>query len=1042
MPKTTTHALIWSAEGQTYTWRDGNGPDRPGSGPAWVEWLAGQPSFAFHGRAGQITLLKEARKSGGAGYWYAYRRQGRETIKRYAGRTTDLTLERLEEIAAALNPPGAGPATPFGEQTAKAPETTSPRARGQAPLLVPKLQPPRLHSVLIRREHLLAQLGAGLERRLIVVNAPAGCGKTTLIRQWLTEGETQPGFPAVAWVGLDAGDNDPVRFWRYTLTAAAPFLPDQGQAALALLDAPPQLPFKQSPVEAALTTLLNSWAQGGLPGLLVLEDYHVITAPQVHETVAFLLEHLPACGHLLIMTRQHPPLPLARLQALGDLVEITPNDLLFTAEETQRFLQQATPVPLAPERIAAIEQRVEGWPAGLRLLAAALEGRTDPQTVETIVRTFAGNQQRMQEYFLGEFLHDLPAPVQQFLLETSVLTRLTADLCATVTGRADSPTLLDAMDHGNVLLEPLDNGWYRYHGLFAQAMREEARRRLGAATLRALSGRASRWYAEHDLPAEAIEAALVAEEMEEAARLIQRLCNAERLIMGQHLLPHVPGFHTLRRWLDQLPDAIFATYPSLWLIQAVALLFVFLLDHTPLNEAASPQIELALDRAEQAFRDRDDQAGLGEIFAFRSMLRRQRGEFSAAAEWAHEALARLPPGDLAARALSLNSLGFLEVQSGRLAVAEDVFRQALALCERLGNRAFVRANMGMLSWALYEQGRLHEGAALMKRMLAEARDQQDIDDIARAQQGLAKMSYQWNDLDKAQRRIAESLEMSARLAHESDVLLTAELVQAQIEAARGEQAAALARCAGLVTRLENYNSAAQYQVYRRARAIQARLHLAAGDLTAVQHWAAGRDPAWAEMAQAEQEREARIVARLRIAEGKAAETLAGLETALYAARKNGNGRTALKNQVLLALAYSAARRLPDARHHLQAALISAHPEGYIRLFVDEGEPLAALLRGLLPALQEKPLVLYARSLLHACAGPAHPTRPAATPDSLSEQEQRVLRLLAAGRSNPEIAAALVISINTVKAHVKNIYRKLDVANRLEAGAAAHRLHLQ
>jgi LuxR family maltose regulon positive regulatory protein len=668
-----------------------------------------------------------------------------------------------------------------------------------------------------------------------------------------------------------------------------------------------------------------------------------------------------------------------------------------------------------------------------------LEGQNDREAVEATTRGFAGTHQRIQEYVVSEFLSELPAPVQRFVLETSVLTRLTASLCAALTGRANSAELLAAMDRGNVLLEPLDNTglWYRYHSLFAGAMQEEARRRLGTGTLRELSRRASRWYADHQMPAEAIEASLAAEDMEQAARLILSICNIESLLIGSHLLPQVPGFHTLRRWLEALPEPIFAAYPALWPIQAMALMFVFLLDMMRPTDAVQAQIEDCLDKAERAFRAAGHRAGLGEVFAFRSMLRRQRGDFAVAAQYAHEALGLLPADDRAARAISYNAIGFLEVHSGHLVAAEQALRAAQALCERLGNHAFVRANMGMLSWALYEHGKLHESATLLRRMLVEARAQGDLDDVARAQQLLGTISYQWNDLDSAQSQIAESLQVAASFAHADEALMAAELVQAQIEAARGVAGAGLARCARLIARLEHYTDPAQYQMYRRARTMQARLHLVAGDLAAVQHWAADRAQIWTEIPVGDQAREGRIWIRLLLATDQAAAALPLLEAALDTAHATGHTQAARETQVLLALAHSALKHLPEARQTLHTTLVAAYPEGDIRLFVDEGEPLAALLRNLLPTLDDKPLVAYARAILRAFTA-ADSRAPAA---DLSEQERRVLRLLAAGRSNPEIAGDLVVSINTVKAHVKNIYRKLDVTNRLEAGAAAQRLGL-
>src|SRR5947209_1680776 len=338
MPKAAVHTLTWSSERGMYDLYEQDDRDHPllqGGDELWFAWLATHTSFSFQGKHGQLNLLKEARPRGEEGYWYAYRRQGKRMAKKYAGRSKDLTIARLEAIAQA-----------FGvlmSETLPIPDGSLPipsSSHSQVPLLASKLHLPRLHTSLISRERLLAQLDVGLERKLTLLSAPAGFGKTTLMSQWIANRSEHGHLPPIAWISLDATDNDPVRFWRYVITACQAFQADIGQPALELLSSMPQLPFKLPPLETVLTMFLNALALHVHSGILVWEDYHVITSPQIHETVTFLLDHLPATLHLVIITRNEPALPLARLRVQNDLYEVRAGDLRFSLEETAAFLQQ------------------------------------------------------------------------------------------------------------------------------------------------------------------------------------------------------------------------------------------------------------------------------------------------------------------------------------------------------------------------------------------------------------------------------------------------------------------------------------------------------------------------------------------------------------------------------------------------------------------------------------------------------------------------------------------------------------------------------
>src|SRR5262245_46973389 len=384
MPKAARYLLIWSPAHQRYELYDQDQPSQPllhGDDAAWLAWLATHRAFAFHGQAGQLTLLKEARQRGRDGYWYAYRRQGGRMVKKYVGPSANLTIARLEATAHALagEPPALMDALPPPLPTVVS--TNAPRdVLPQPELLSPKLRLPHPQAALVARERLLVQLDAGLSRKLILIAAPAGFGKTTLLSQWVADRSAAGDFPHLAWVSLDSGDNDPIRFWRYVLTACRTVARDLEQAA-ALLAIPASL-FAPAPLESVLTSFLNALSRLSGRAILMLEDYHVITEPRIHETLAFVLDHLPATMHVVLLTRREPPLPLARWRARNELYEVGAVDLRFSPEERATFLQNNLAFPLTAEAMRQLDAHLEGWPAGLRLITLVLEGHITEEQIE------------------------------------------------------------------------------------------------------------------------------------------------------------------------------------------------------------------------------------------------------------------------------------------------------------------------------------------------------------------------------------------------------------------------------------------------------------------------------------------------------------------------------------------------------------------------------------------------------------------------------------------------------------------------------------
>ena len=466
--------------------------------PSWVAWLtdAATHSFSFQGPGGNYTARKERRSRGGE-YWIAYRKRGGKLRKRYLGKAEDLTAGRLENAAAELAGRGVTKGTilsdsepAVGDAGTKPNDNASEKPRGQPrgdSLLLTKLSVPSARSTLVSRPRLGERLYEGLGRKLTLISAPAGFGKTTLLSAWpdAPSGNDRP----VAWLSLDPGDNDPARFWRYFITAVDQLQPGSGETALALLGSP-QAP----PIEAILTTLLNELVDLSTDAVLVIDDYHLIESQTIHEALTFLIDHLPPRMHLAIATRMDPPLPLPRLRARGEMTELRAADLRFTPEEAATFLNRVMGLELSAEDTAELEGHTEGWIAGLQMAALAMRDHAD---VSGFIAAFTGSNRHVVDYLAEEVLARQPEELRTFLLETSVLDRMCAPLCIAVTGHADGQTTLERLEHANLFLVPLDDErhWYRYHHLFADVLRQRLQQtQVGLAP--ELHKRACGWFEE------------------------------------------------------------------------------------------------------------------------------------------------------------------------------------------------------------------------------------------------------------------------------------------------------------------------------------------------------------------------------------------------------------------------------------------------------------------------------------------------------------------------------------------------------------------
>src|SRR5919112_4262641 len=564
------------ADGMLHVPGLGGGPRVEVDSASWAAWLTDPStrSFSFQSPSCRYTARKERRARGGE-YWVAYRKQGVKLHKTYLGKVGDVTLDRLDEAAVALtgdgdkatkslpSDPTAGDGEPRRADAASTgkPTTANDRARNRLrqstdadPLLLTKLYIPSARPSLIARPRLSERLEEGLGRKLTLLSAPAGCGKSTLLGAWASGFS---GSRPVAWLSLDSADNDPVRFWRYFVTATDRLYPGAGDAALALLGSAQAPPF-----EAVLNTLLNELANLPINAVLVLDDYHVIEYGPIHEALGYLIDHLPPRMHLAISTRADPPVPLARLRARGELNELRANDLSFTSGEAATFFTRVMGLQLSAEEIAELERRTEGWVAGLQMAALAMRDHAD---VAGFIASFTGSNRHVVDYLAEEVLGQQPEELRGFLLETSILDRMCAPLCNAVTGHTDGQTTLERLEHANLFVIPLDDErrWYRYHHLFADVLRQRLHQ-AHAELVPDLHQRAGGWFEEEGLVPEAIHHALAARDWERAIRLIGS--SGMTVVLSQQ-------GQTLLGWIDKIPEELGRERPVLCTIRALALAF-------------------------------------------------------------------------------------------------------------------------------------------------------------------------------------------------------------------------------------------------------------------------------------------------------------------------------------------------------------------------------------------------------------------------------------------------------------------------------------
>lgn len=909
------------------------------------------------------------------------------------------------------------------------------------PLLVTKLYIPPARPGLAARPRLMDRLNAGLAARLVLVSAPAGAGKTTLLSAW--RATPQVSDIPFAWLSLDEGDNDPARFWAYVIAALQGVQAGVGEATLALLRSP-QTP----PVELTMTSLINEVSQLKPDFILVLDDYHVIQSEYIHGCLTFLLDHQPPQMRLVIASREYPPLPLARLRGRGHLVEVREADLRFTPQEAAEFLNQVMRLDLSMAQVAALVARTEGWIAGLQMISLSLqgrrlrEGRPDVSGATATIGAVAwgDGERQVADYLVTEALRYQPDPIKTFVLHTSVLNRLCGPLCEALTGQPAGQAMLQRLEATNLFTVPLDDkgDWYRYHHLFAETLRRQlaqtAPERVGE-----LHRRASVWYEQHDFTVEAIEHALAAQDFATVARLIEET----------YRLAYKGGQLTdVQRWLEALPDDFVRSRPQLCVIYALNI------EQTTLDLAA---MKAYLDAAEQALSQMEDSAETrrqrGLVAAGRVNVAAWYGDVSQAEAQYRLAGDLLPAGESRRHGTTLR-LGLAYLISGDALAADRLYME-------VGQQTDLVA-LASPSWAAVclSRGQLHRAMNILRAGMEFTRQtrphllQTPLISVGILYNYIGMILYEWNDLATALSYFLAGLDVFRLWQRLDDMAWSYEWIT-RVYLAQGERdkaAETAEQFEYVARRLDPSRSRSYFSLWRAGHisATEAHLQLAQGNLAAANRWAVGSGLTADDAPTYPHAHDHLIWARVRLAQGRADETVGLLTRLADLAETQGRMGDHIMGLVLHALALQAQGAMTQALDMLQLSLALAEPEGYIRVFVDEGTPMAALLSTLIDEPTAANLRPYIGKLLAAfpqrevepvTTTASHTPPPQPLIEPLSGRELEVLRLMATGLSNQAMAAKLHITVGTVKTHVNAIFGKLDAHNRTLAVARARTFKL-
>lgn len=877
-------------------------------------------------------------------------------------------------------------------------------------ILQTKLFMPSKRPFLVSRPSLLNTLHAGLDRKLTLISAPAGFGKTTIVTSWVAD----CGQP-VAWLSLDSGDNDPARFLAYVVAAIQQIEPAIGGSILGALQSP-----QSPPLESLLTTLINELATTATPFVLVLDDYHVIDTPQISEALGFLLEHLPTQMHLVITTREDPPLPLPRLRVRGELTELRAADLRFSEEETAVFLNQTMGLELSATDIAILEKRTEGWIAGLQLAALSLRGDEDK---DRFMASFSGSHHFILDYLIAEVLQQQPTAIQKFLYHASILERFCGPLIEAVTDtieiqdwratEAEQPANLTSqeillyLEQTNLFMTPLDNQrhWYRFHHLFADLLRQRLEQQADI-DVALLHQRASQWFEANNLSSEAFYHAAAANDIERAERLLEG---------GQTPLYFQGAVGPIERWLASLPNTILNKRPALWVIYAA----VLTVSGRPIE-----QVKGKLAAAEEAMRaapTNDSSKGLaGRMAAIRAMLAIPNNEIETLLVQAQQAIELLHPDDLTFRATVTMSQGYAYLLQGELDAAERAYQETVAYSQASQNVTFALAGYIGLGNVQEAENKLYLAEATYQRVI-EVAGTSPLPYVGAAYLGLTQISYAWNDwasvIDYAKKAIQFGSQMVSVDIPAACHILLARTNMAQNDFTAAEQLLAeaeqLLHDKGLDFAMADIVSA------------RVQLFLRRGDVVAAAQLG--------ELHSSPLDK-----ARIHLANGQPALALQTLEDSEH---QMLSPQKRLPILVVKTLAWHAQGDNEQSASLLRKALSLAERGGLLRVFADEGPLMFTLLQAL-AGTKTAVSQTYLNKLFAAFAAETAPS-PASQPliEPLSQRELEVLHLIAQGLSNREIGQRLFLALDTVKGHNRKIFGKLNVQRRTEAVARARELGL-
>ncbi|MBN9390932.1 MAG: helix-turn-helix transcriptional regulator [Chloroflexi bacterium] len=909
------------------------------------------------------------------------------------------------------------------------------------PVLATKLYIPLPPPKSVFRPRLIERLNAGLNHnhKLTLVSAPAGFGKTTLVTAWLTSHDRP-----VTWLSLDEGDSEPGRFLTYLVAALQKIKPNLGAGLIEVLQSP-QPPSN----EIILSALLNETT--AIPGnfFLVLDDYHLIESRPVDKVLTFLLEHLPPQMHLVITTREDPQVPLPRLRARGQLTELRANDLRFTAAEAAEFLKEVMSLSLTQEDLATLEDRTEGWIAGLQLAALSMQGHHD---MAGFVRSFAGDHRYILDYLVEEVLRRQSEDGRNFLLQTSILNRLNASLCEAVTGQAQGQVRLEALERGNFFIVPLDDKrqWYRYHHLFADVLyaylKTEQPEKVST-----LHRRASEWYEHNGAAADAIRHALAARDFERTASLIElcvpamRRSRQETVVLG---------------WLKALPDDVIRCRPVLSLQYADTLMLTGKLEGVDarlrdaeqgLDSMAQLNVDVHLhvspavtspeqDRKLVVVNKEEYRRLPGAIAINRAGLALVQGDVPTTIKYAQRALDLLPEEDHLGRGAAASLLGLSYWTNGDLEAGYHSYAEGRARLQLAGHLADTMGCTIALADIRITQGRLHDAMTTyeLALQLATRQGMDVLRGTADMYVGMSELYFEHNDLIGATQYLHRSRELS-EIASLPQYPYRWRVAFARIKLAEGDGAGALE----LLHEAEQVYTGDFFPNVRPIAAMKARLWVRQGRLGLALDWVRERGLSVEDDLSYLREYEHISFARVLLAQAQnnrwqnrnradfyTNEVFRLLKGLLQAAQEGGRKGSLIEILVLLSLAHQSQGDLPSALAALQQALTLAEPEGYVRIFVDEEPAMAHLLQ---EALKHQIVPNYTRQLL-AASGKVEEIKPFKQPlvEPLTERELELLRLLRTNLTGPEIARTLLVSLSTIRTHTQNVYTKLEVNDRRAA----------